>query len=84
MRYTATEMSTKDWFENAKTAKEKEKLLSTGYRKFDEYLQGGIPCRGITQIYGAASTGKTQLALQLCLTVQLPLSEGGLSGGNDL
>ncbi|CAK9802514.1 DNA repair protein XRCC3 [Anthophora quadrimaculata] len=67
--------------ENAKAIKEREKFLTTGCMKFDALLQGGITTRGITQIYGAASTGKTQLALQLCLTVQLPESEGGFAAG---
>ncbi|XP_070164724.1 DNA repair protein XRCC3 isoform X2 [Polyergus mexicanus] len=56
----------------------REKFLTTGCPKLDAILKGGIPCRGITQIYGAAGTGKTQLALQLCLSVQLPVTAGGL------
>jgi len=58
-----------------------ERFLTTGCSRLDAKLRGGIPCRGITQIYGAAGTGKTQLALQLCLTVQLPISAGGLGAG---
>ncbi|XP_076246669.1 DNA repair protein XRCC3 [Calliopsis andreniformis] len=61
--------------------KDREKFLTTGCPKFDMLLQGGIPTRGITQIYGAAGTGKTQLALQLCLTVQLPIEESGFAAG---
>lgn len=61
--------------------KEREKYLTIGCSKFDALLQGGISTRGITQIYGAAGTGKTQLALQLCLTVQLPEEEGGFLAG---
>lgn len=61
----------------------REKFLTTGCSKLDAILKGGIPCRGITQIYGAASTGKTQLALQLCLSVQLPVTAGGLGAGNN-
>ncbi|KAM0735906.1 DNA repair protein XRCC3 [Formica fusca] len=59
----------------------REKFLTTGCPKLDAILKGGILCRGITQIYGAASTGKTQLALQLCLSVQLPVTAGGLGAG---
>lgn len=59
-----------------------ERFLTTGCARLDAKLKGGIPCRGITQIYGAAGTGKTQLALQLCLTVQLPITAGGLGAGN--
>ncbi|XP_043787235.1 DNA repair protein XRCC3-like [Apis laboriosa] len=70
-----------NYFVNAKIIKEYEQFLTTGCSKFDTLLKGGITNRGITQIYGAASTGKTQLALQLCLTVQLPKTEGGLAAG---
>lgn len=66
---------------SARDLKKQEKFLSTGCPKIDKILNGGIPCQGITQIYGAAGTGKTQLALQLCLTVQLPLTAGGFAAG---
>ncbi|XP_024873415.1 DNA repair protein XRCC3-like isoform X1 [Temnothorax curvispinosus] len=59
----------------------RERFLTTGCARLDAKLRGGVPCRGITQIYGAAGTGKTQLALQLCLTVQLPITAGGLGAG---
>ena len=42
---------------------------------------GGIISRGITEIAGESASGKTQLCMQLCLTVQLPLQLGGLNGG---
>lgn len=70
-----------DYFETAKQIRNREKYLTTGCSKFDALLQGGISTRGITQIFGAAGTGKTQIALQLCLTVQLPEEEGGFSAG---
>nr|KAF7429445.1 hypothetical protein H0235_005843 [Vespula pensylvanica] len=73
-----------DVFDNeisAKDLRKQEKFLSTGCSKINKIFSGGIPCQGITQIYGAAGTGKTQLALQLCLTVQLPLNAGGLAAG---
>ncbi|THK33085.1 DNA repair protein XRCC3 [Diachasma alloeum] len=49
----------------------KEDYLTTGCSKIDGILRGGISKRGITQIYGEAGTGKTQFALQLCLTAQI-------------
>lgn len=58
-----------------------EKFLSTGCPNLDSMLKGGLPNKGIAQIYGAAGTGKTQLALQLCLTVQLPVLNGGYGAG---
>ena len=36
---------------------------------------------GLTEIAGTSAAGKTQLCLQLSLTVQLPRSHGGLAGG---
>ena len=66
---------------SANVMKNSEKFLTTGCPKFDALLRGGISARGITQIYGAAGTGKTQLALQLSLTVQLPVTENGFAAG---
>ncbi|KAL8585130.1 hypothetical protein ACOMHN_013146 [Nucella lapillus] len=55
--------------------------LSTGCPLLDQALRGGLLVGGITEIAGESAAGKTQLCLQLCLTVQLPLSQGGLDGG---
>ena len=45
---------------------------------------GGILCRGITEIAGESASGKTQLCMQLCLTVQLAESMNGLDAGKQL
>ena len=42
---------------------------------------GGILCRGITEIAGESASGKTQLCMQLCLTVQLAENMNGLDAG---
>ncbi|GJJ09845.1 hypothetical protein Clacol_004069 [Clathrus columnatus] len=55
-------------------------FITTGDKYFDEALGGGILPGTITELVGSSSTGKTQLALQLSLTVQLPRSQGGLGG----
>lgn len=47
----------------------------------DAITRGGLLTRGITEIYGESSVGKTQLCLQLCLTAQLPVAKGGLGAG---
>ncbi|RHZ64620.1 hypothetical protein Glove_321g32 [Diversispora epigaea] len=60
---------------------EDENFLSTGDKQIDRILGGGILSKGITEIVGESSVGKTQLSLQLCLTVQLPKKMGGLNGG---
>jgi DNA repair protein RAD51 len=42
-------------------------MISTGLKKLDEILKGGIPSCAITDIYGANGTGKTQLLFQICI-----------------
>ncbi|XP_076984553.1 DNA repair protein XRCC3 isoform X2 [Tamandua tetradactyla] len=55
--------------------------LSLGCPVLDSLLRGGLPLDGVTELAGCSSAGKTQLALQLCLAVQLPRCHGGLDGG---
>lgn len=55
--------------------------LSLGCQILDGFLCGGILREGITEITGESSSGKTQICLQLCLSVQLPQDRGGLGGG---
>lgn len=55
--------------------------LSLGCPVLDGLLRGGLPLDGITELAGCSSAGKTQLALQLCLAVQLPRRYGGLEAG---
>ncbi|CCD22809.1 putative DNA-dependent ATPase RAD57 NDAI_0A06550 [Naumovozyma dairenensis CBS 421] len=52
--------------------------FTTGDVTIDESLGGGIFLGNITEIFGESSTGKSQLLMQLCLSVQLPKSMGGL------
>ncbi len=56
------------------------KRLTTGAEKLDAILGGGLETRAITEVYGEFRTGKTQIAHQLCVTVQLPVEQGGLEG----
>ncbi|KAK2180577.1 hypothetical protein NP493_437g03000 [Ridgeia piscesae] len=55
--------------------------LSTGCQQLDKFLRGGLLSRGITEIAGESASGKTQLCIQMCLTVQLPHELGGFSAG---
>ncbi|XP_061468254.1 DNA repair protein XRCC3 [Rhineura floridana] len=55
--------------------------LSLGCPVLDSLLRGGIPRTGITEISGKSSVGKTQIGLQLCLSVQYPYKYGGLESG---
>ncbi|POY75406.1 DNA repair protein RAD57 [Rhodotorula taiwanensis] len=48
---------------------------------FDAHPRGGIRIGAITEVAGQSSSGKTNLALQLACTVQLPLERGGQRGG---
>jgi len=58
----------------------KQDYLTTSCSAMDEFLCGGIPTFGITEVTGESATGKTQLCLQLSLTAQLPTSRGGFDG----
>ncbi|XP_072346150.1 DNA repair protein XRCC3 isoform X1 [Scyliorhinus torazame] len=55
--------------------------LSMGCPVLDLLLGGGIPLMGITEIVGESSAGKTQICMQLCLSVQFPRSYGGQEAG---
>ncbi|KAG8684521.1 hypothetical protein FRC09_015335 [Ceratobasidium sp. 395] len=54
--------------------------FTSGDEALDNLLGGGIVVGQITEITGEAASGKSQLALQLSLTVQLPQAERGLGG----
>ncbi|KAH9967860.1 hypothetical protein BC827DRAFT_1122374, partial [Russula dissimulans] len=57
-------------------------VITTGDASLDEMLGGGIRVGMIWEFVGEGQVfpGKTQLALQLSLLVQLPVSQGGLNG----
>ncbi|KAF9792468.1 P-loop containing nucleoside triphosphate hydrolase protein [Thelephora terrestris] len=55
-------------------------LLTTGDATLDRMLGGGIRTGMIWEFVGESAAGKTQLAMQLSLVVQLPPELGGLSG----
>ncbi|XP_048456211.1 DNA repair protein XRCC3 isoform X1 [Rhincodon typus] len=55
--------------------------LSMGCPVVDSLLGGGIPLMGITEIVGESSAGKTQICMQLSLSVQFPCSYGGQDAG---
>ncbi len=55
--------------------------ITTGSKHLDELLGGGIETQSITEAYGKFSSGKSQLAFQLSVNVQLPKDKGGLEGG---
>jgi len=54
--------------------------LTTGSAALDALLGGGIETQAITETYGEYASGKTQVAHQLSVNVQLPRERGGLDG----
>jgi meiotic recombination protein DMC1 len=54
--------------------------ISTGSHQFDTLLQGGVESMAITEAFGEFRTGKTQLSHTLCVTAQMPRSQGGGQG----
>lgn len=52
--------------------------ITTGSKTLDELLGGGIETQAISEAHGAFGSGKSQLAHQLAVTVQLPKEKGGL------
>lgn len=55
--------------------------ISFGCESLDKITNGGVLTRGITEIFGESGAGKTQLLLQLSLSVQLPESLCGINKG---
>ncbi|XP_069494288.1 DNA repair protein XRCC3 [Ambystoma mexicanum] len=55
--------------------------LSLGCPVLDRLLKGGLPLVGITELGGESAAGKTQISIQLCLSVQYPYKQGGLEAG---
>ncbi len=71
-------------FETAAELLERRKSMerfTTGSEQLDAMLGGGVETRSLIEVYGEFRTGKTQIAHQLCVTVQLPKEKGGLNAG---
>lgn len=56
------------------------KRIATFSRDLDMLLGGGVPIGSLFEICGAPGVGKTQLCMQLAVSVQLPAAFGGLGG----
>jgi DNA repair protein RadA len=54
--------------------------ITTMARSLDELLGGGIETQAITEFAGEFGTGKTQIAHQAAVSVQMPVEQGGLLG----
>ncbi|XP_061415000.1 DNA repair protein XRCC3 [Lethenteron reissneri] len=55
--------------------------LSLGCPVLDAFLRGGFPVPGVSELVGESAAGKTQICMQLSLTVQYPREYGGLGAG---
>ncbi|CAI5720117.1 unnamed protein product [Hyaloperonospora brassicae] len=55
-------------------------FITTGSEQFDRILGGGLETMSVTEVHGEFRTGKTQLCHTLCVTAQLPRSQGGGAG----
>lgn len=53
---------------------------TTGVKSIDLLLNGGLRPRALYELCGQPGTGKTQLCLQLSITVQLSVNKGGIGG----
>ena len=70
-------------YEKASEVMERRKHLgyiSTGSPALDKIIGGGAETQGVTEVYGEFGSGKSQIAHQLCVNVQLPPEQGGLGG----
>lgn len=54
--------------------------ITTGSREIDNLFGGGIETQAVTEVFGEFGSGKTQLAHQLTVNVQLESENGGLDG----
>ena len=54
--------------------------LKLGCEEVDLMMGGGFETQAITEVYGEFGCGKTQIAHQLAVNVQLPVDMGGLNG----
>lgn len=54
--------------------------VTTGSKSFNELLGGGMETQSIVELYGEFGSGKTQVAHQLAVNIQLPQDMGGLNG----
>lgn len=56
---------------------EKFEQIKFNVQSLDELTEGGIDVGSVTEIFGEAGVGKTQLCLQLALNIQLPKALNG-------
>jgi DNA repair protein RadA len=79
----AARKSEKIDFETAYDVMERRKdvgKITVGSEAFNELIGGGIETQSLTEVFGEFGSGKSQIAHELAVTVQLPEERGGLDG----
>ncbi len=80
----AKEIAEVGGFVSAEELAEKRKSIghiTTGASDLDELLGGGVETQAIVEVFGEFGSGKSQLAHQLCVNVQMPQEKRGLDAG---
>ena len=73
----ATDFKTaQEYYEKRKSMKK----CTTGSKKLNEILGGGIETQALTELIGEFGSGKTQICLMVSITAQLPTDKGGFGG----
>ncbi|ODS35077.1 DNA repair and recombination protein RadA [Candidatus Altiarchaeales archaeon WOR_SM1_SCG] len=54
--------------------------ITTCSEELNNLIGGGVETQAITEVFGDFGSGKTQIAHQLAVTVQMPEKKGGLGG----
>lgn len=79
----ARKIANRDNFKTGKELLEKRSevgRITSGSKILDELLGGGFETQSIIELFGEFGSAKTQIAHQLCVTVQLSKEQGGLEG----
>ncbi len=83
---TAASILSAHYQQQKSTSSSNSKYISrpiiTFAKSIDTLTGGGIQPREVTEIAGSPGTGKTQLAMQLCVDVTLPKAFGGVDGSS--
>ncbi len=77
----ARRMASIDNFISADQILEKRKTIghiTSGSKNLDDLIGGGFETQAVMEVFGEFGSGKSQLAHQLAVTVQLPKEKGGM------
>ena len=77
---TPAQLTSSEWTYNALKRVTEEKGVITFVKSLDVLLGNGAAIGQITEFAGTPGVGKTQMAIQLCLDVQIPTAFAGIGG----